>query len=195
MRKIKQIVYWLTPPDQWKCPVIIVLGIFVALATFVFHLSKAPSYLSDQPQTCVNCHVMGPQYASWYHSSHREVASCNDCHVPHNNILNHYYFKAKDGMRHSYMFTFRLEPQVIRIHQAGKDVVQDNCIRCHTEQIHDIKLQTMRPHFTAKIDNAYCIECHRDVPHGTVSSLSSIRDAHIPVPASPVPEWLRSLTK
>ena len=41
---------------------------------------------------------MTPQYATWSHSTHREHAHCNDCHVPHNNILNKYYFKAKDGM-------------------------------------------------------------------------------------------------
>jgi hypothetical protein len=39
----------------------------------------------------------GPQYVTWFHSRHREVATCNDCHVPHDNIVRHYAFKASDG--------------------------------------------------------------------------------------------------
>lgn len=188
-------LHYLIPPDPWKFPVIVILGIFAGLGLFVVHLAKVPSYLSDKPETCVNCHIMAPQYATWSHSSHREVATCNDCHVPHNNIVNHYYFKAMDGLRHSYMFTFRLEPQVITIKQAGKDAVQDNCVRCHTQQIHDTKLTTMRADFHANIEDRYCSECHRETPHGTVNSISSVPDARVPVPSSPVPEWLRKITQ
>ncbi|GAO30581.1 cytochrome c nitrite reductase small subunit [Geofilum rubicundum] len=191
----KPFLHYLVPPDQWKFPVIVVLGIFAGLGLFVFHLAKVPSYLSDSPETCVNCHIMAPQYATWSHSAHREVANCNDCHVPHNNIANHYYFKAMDGLRHSYMFTFRLEPQVITIKQAGKDAVQNNCIRCHTQQIHDIKMTTMRPEFHANIEDRYCVECHRETPHGTVNSISSVPDARVPVPTSPVPDWLRNIAQ
>ncbi len=189
------ILRWLIPPDRWKLPVIVLLGIFCGLGLFVFHLAKLPSYLSDNPQTCVNCHIMAPQYATWSHSSHREWASCNDCHVPHNNIVNHYWFKANDGMRHSYMFTFRLEPQVIFIKQAGKDAVQQNCIRCHSELITDNKLTTMRPDFHANINDRYCTDCHREIPHGRVNSLSSVPYARVPVPESPVPAWLKNIIK
>ncbi|MGM0376191.1 MAG: cytochrome c nitrite reductase small subunit [Bacteroidota bacterium] len=190
MRKNK-LVRWLIPPDPWKFPVLILAGIFIGLGIYVIHISKAPSYLSDEPETCINCHIMGPQYATWSHSSHREWANCNDCHVPHNNVLNHYYFKAKDGMRHSAMFTFRLEPQVIFIKQAGKDVVQQNCERCHEELITDTKLTTMRPEIHRGINNRYCTECHREVPHGRVNSLSSVPNARLPLPDSPVPDWLK----
>jgi len=184
---------WLIPPDPWKFPVIILLGIFAGLGFFVLYLAKVPSYLSDNPQTCVNCHIMAPQYATWSHSSHREWATCNDCHVPHNNIVNHYWFKANDGMRHSFMFTFRLEPQVIFIKQAGKDAVQQNCVRCHTDLITDSRLKTMRPDMHANIDNRYCTECHRETPHGRVNSLSSVPFARVPLPASPVPGWLKDI--
>ena len=66
---------------------------------------------------------MRSEFATWQHSSHREVAVCNDCHVPHNNVFNKYYFKAKDGLRHAAMFTLRMEPQVIKMHEAGQEVV------------------------------------------------------------------------
>ena len=189
--RIKKLVQWIIPPDRWKFPVLILAGIFTGLGIYVIHISKAPSYLSDKPETCVNCHIMAPQYATWSHSSHREWATCNDCHVPHNNALNHYYFKAKDGMRHATMFTFRLEPQVIFIKQAGKEVVQQNCERCHAELISNKRLTTMRPEIHRNIENRYCTDCPRETPHGRVNSLSSVPHARVPLPESPVPDWLQ----
>ena len=111
------------------------------IMAFSFHISRAPSYLSDNPETCTNCHIMSPQYATWSHSSHRENAHCNDCHVPHDNVVNKYYFKAKDGIRHATVFTLRNEPQVIFIKDEGKEVVQHNCVRCHINLLSDSKLQ------------------------------------------------------
>ncbi|PKP21872.1 MAG: cytochrome c nitrite reductase small subunit [Bacteroidetes bacterium HGW-Bacteroidetes-21] len=191
--KIIRFIRFFFPPDGWKLSVIIILGILTGLFAFLFYVSKAHSYLSDNPETCVNCHIMAPQYANWQHSSHREVATCNDCHVPHNNIFNHYYFKAKDGMRHATIFTLRNEPQVIYIHEAGRDVVQQNCIRCHTEQIVDNRANNYSLDMYHYRQERQCLNCHREVPHGRVNSLSSVPNARIPLPQSPVPDWLNQL--
>ena len=110
----------LAPPENWRLPVVLISGMIVGLSLYIIRISNAASYLSDKPETCINCHVMNPQYATWNHSSHRAAANCNDCHVPHNNILNKYYFKAKDGLRHASVFTRRNEPQVILIKEKGK---------------------------------------------------------------------------
>lgn len=185
----------LLPPERWKLPVLIISSIFVGLIIFIFYISKAHSYLSDNPETCTNCHIMAPQYATWNHSSHREVANCNDCHVPHNNVFNKYYFKAKDGLRHATMFTLRMEPQVIFIHEPGKKVVHNNCIRCHEQQITDPKLASSVYNHTKHMQDRACWDCHREVPHGRVNSLSSVPNAQVPLPASPVPDWLKSYTK
>lgn len=190
-----KIVKIFAPPDKWKLPVIIILGIFTGLGIFTIYLSKAPSYLSDKPETCMNCHIMGPQYASWNHSSHRQYTTCMDCHVPHNNVVNKYYFKAKDGMRHSSMFALRLEPQVIFIKEAGKKVVHDNCIRCHSNLLTDDKMNQQSAMFTALREGRSCVECHRYTPHGRVNSLSSVPYARVPVLESPVPEWLKDENK
>ena len=189
------IIKFLKPPAGWRLPVIIALGILIGLTSFAFYISRAPSYLSDKPETCVNCHIMAPQYATWNHSSHRGKAHCNDCHVPHNNVLNKYFFKAKDGMRHATMFTLRLEPQVIHIKPAGAQVVQDNCIRCHEKLLTDaaIKPLTAQTHFQRT--DRRCWECHRETPHGRVNSLTSVPNARVPLPDSPVPEWLNKLMK
>lgn len=182
------------PPAGWKLPVIIVLAVFTGLFLFVFYISNAPSYLSDKPETCVNCHIMAPQYATWNHSSHREHAHCNDCHVPHNNAVNKYYFKAKDGLRHATVFTLRNEPQVIFIKDEGMEVVQDNCVRCHENLITDSKLLRRTDDYDHYRTEKKCWECHREVPHGRVNSLSSTPNAKVPVPESAVPGWLKELT-
>jgi cytochrome c nitrite reductase small subunit len=181
------------PPDQWKIPVIVVLGIFAGIGLLVLHWSKAPSYLGDKPETCMNCHIMAPQYATWAHSSHRSRTHCNDCHVPHNNVVNKYYFKAKDGLRHATMFTLRLEPQVIFIHEAGQNVVQQNCIRCHEELLTNDKMLRYTQTFDEELKDKQCWTCHRETPHGRVNSLSSVPNARVPVAGSPVPEWIKKL--
>lgn len=191
---INRVIKSFTPPGNWRIPVIILLGIFTSLGAYSVYLSKAWSYLSDDPKACVNCHIMAPQYATWYHSSHREVANCNDCHVPHDNTFNKYYFKAKDGLNHATLFTMRAERQVILIGKEGKEAVKENCIRCHTNLFDQSKLisQTKgnyQVHYTIR----ECWECHREVPHGRVNSLSSVPNAKVPVPESPVPEWLKEI--
>ncbi len=172
----------------------IISSVFLGLILFLLYVSKAYSYLSDNPNTCMNCHIMAPQYATWNHSSHREVAHCNDCHVPHNNVFNKYYFKAKDGMRHATMFTLRKEPQVIFIREEGAEVVHKNCIRCHSKLLTDPKLASTVVEHNGHRTDRKCWECHREVPHGRVNSLSSVPNAKVPLPESPVPDWIKEYT-
>jgi len=191
---MKKFLNHLMPPKQWNVAVIILLGIFTGLLAYAFYISNAGSYLSDNPEVCVNCHIMAPQFTTWSHSSHKNVTNCNDCHVPHNNIFNKYFFKAKDGLRHATIFTLRTEPQVIFIKEASKKVVQQNCLRCHKYTIDKI----VTKNHTSNINKLYteerlCWDCHRDVPHGTVNSLSSITYSTAPLPLSPVPQWLKNI--
>ena len=58
------------------------VGIPVGIGAFTFVYAKGFSYLSTDPRACVNCHVMNEQYDGWIKSSHRSVATCNDCHAP-----------------------------------------------------------------------------------------------------------------
>ena len=181
------------PPQGWGRIAAVIGGAMVGLFFYLIYISNAVSYLSDEPETCVNCHIMAPEYATWSHSSHREVAHCNDCHVPHDNFFNKYYFKAKDGMRHAYMFTLRLEPQTIFIREEGKHVVQQNCLRCHSDLVHDSKILALTTTYRDSFNERQCWECHRETPHGRVHSLSSVPFARVPDPGSPVPKWLKNL--
>lgn len=185
----------LAPPARWRIPVILISGILAGLFLYVAYISRVTSYLSDDPSSCMNCHIMAPQYATWSHSAHREKTNCNDCHVPHNNVFNKYYFKARDGMRHATMFTLKREPQVIFIKEEGKQVVQDNCIRCHSDLITDEKVMNYTSQTHHSRTERHCWECHRETPHGRVNSLSSVPYARVPVKGSPLPGWFRQLTE
>lgn len=174
---MKRIKHWLIPPESWQRPVIVMAGVFFGLAAYAFYISKAPSYLSDNPETCINCHVMNPQYNDWNHSSHREVATCNDCHVPHDNVFSKYLFKMQDGLRHATIFTLRTEPQTIYIREAGQEAVQSNCIRCHGRTTGMQYLGSVLPGYTNHLQQRHCLDCHRETPHSRVNSLSSAPNA------------------
>ncbi len=181
----------LGPPPNWSIPVTIVSGILVGLLLLILHIANATSYLSDKPEACMNCHVMAPQYATWQRGSHGRVAVCNDCHVPHDNLLRKYLFKASDGTRHSFMFTFRLEPQVIQVKSAGIAVIQENCIRCHSHLMREVysgwNTFTVVRHGAGKL----CWECHRETPHGRVNSLASVPYSRVPRLKPVIPDWLQ----
>lgn len=176
----------LRPPRRWNLLVLLGTGTLAGLLAMTLHISRATSYLTDDPAACVNCHIMAPQYTSWQHSSHGRFTTCNDCHVPQDPIRK-YAFKAYDGTRHAFMFTFKMEPQVIRMHPPGQWVVQNNCVRCHSDY-----LETTIAH--AGVDHGEgrrCWDCHREVPHGRVNSLASAPHARVPTP-EPIrmPAWL-----
>ena len=58
-------------------------GVALGLGLFTFGYAEGLSYFSSDPQACINCHAMQDQWDGWNHSSHRNVATCNDCHTPH----------------------------------------------------------------------------------------------------------------
>ncbi|MGQ9505400.1 MAG: cytochrome c nitrite reductase small subunit [Thermogutta sp.] len=156
---------WFPFPLRWL--IFAALGACLGLGALTVHVSRAPSYLSDEPEVCVNCHVMRPEYVSWRHSSHAEVANCNDCHVPHDSFLAHWLFKARDGLWHATVFTMRWEPQVIRLSDRAVPVVEANCRRCHE---HLVGFTALREH---ERDDLRCWDCHGQVPHGETRGLAS----------------------
>jgi cytochrome c nitrite reductase small subunit len=187
----KSLIQYLLPPPNWRFSVIILLGIIAGLGIHLINISNAVSYLSDKPQTCVNCHVMYPEYATWEKGSHGRVTTCNDCHVPQDNVIRKYLFKAQDGMRHAYMFTFRLEPQVIRIKEAGREAVQENCIRCHANYLHPVSLRAIGAKSIYEETERVCWDCHRETPHGKVHSLSSSPNIIRPELGPVIPAWIK----
>jgi cytochrome c nitrite reductase small subunit len=130
----------------------------VAVLGTVLYVSDFTAYLGNNPQACNNCHVMDYAYENWYHSGHGKWAACNDCHTPHD-FIPKYIVKAQSGFRHVSAFLLGHIPDAIRARESSREVVQENCVRCHQETVALI-LEGPMP-----LDR-YCYECHRNVAHG-----------------------------
>jgi cytochrome c nitrite reductase small subunit len=136
------------------------IGVLLGLGAFTADYAEATSYLSSDPRTCVNCHVMRDQYDGWQKASHHAAATCNDCHVPQD-LLGKYWTKAEHGYRHSKGFTLQDFHEPIRITTSSLDVVQANCVRCHAPFVGDIHTT-----YAPKNEAANCVHCHSHVGHG-----------------------------
>ena len=88
---------WMTKPRLLIAAAVFVVGSLIGVGLFTFVYARGISYLGNDPASCVNCHVMERQYDAWMAGSHTNVATCNDCHAPHDNLINKYYVKADNG--------------------------------------------------------------------------------------------------
>lgn len=136
------------------------LGLAGGVGLFTFGYGKGAAYLSNNPETCINCHVMQDYYDSWQHSSHHHVAVCNDCHLsPH--PVGKWVTKADNGFFHSLAFTLDNYHKPIRIKPRNRDVTQSACLHCHADMTqHMLPLQEAEAE-----DPFYCYRCHTDVGH------------------------------
>lgn len=134
------------------------LGVFGGLGAFTFGYGKGASYLSNDPQSCANCHVMQDHFDSWEKSTHSHVAVCNDCHLPHHSI-GKWIVKGDNGFFHSLAFTLGNYPEPLRIKPRNRRVTQGTCLHCHSELVHDALLDETSG------EVMQCIHCHQDVGH------------------------------
>ena len=156
--------------EKGRIPALIAIGAVLGLLGVTVRASNTASYLSNDAQTCINCHVMNNAYATWLRGSHGRRAVCNDCHVPNLNPVGKMAFKAMDGARHSAVFTLHNEPQVLRLNENAVPVVQGNCLRCHANQFFMVRL--------ADTAERPCWDCHP--VHGHVQSLSASENSRHP---------------
>jgi len=138
----------------------LVVGSLLGLGGYTFHYAEGGSYFSNDPKACVNCHVMREPYDAWQKASHHAVATCNDCHVPHE-FLPKYLVKAENGFWHSKGFTLQDFPEPIRIRPKNARVLQENCLDCHRDVVQEIVA-----HGSAGDATNNCVRCHASVGHG-----------------------------
>ncbi len=155
-----------------------ILGM-VGMFAYVVQASKMMSYFSEDPKVCINCHSMNTQYATWQHSSHRERATCVDCHLPRESLVDKLLAKSRDGFNHSYAMTFRTYlDNNIRASKNAQQRIQANCISCHQEMVSEItaRLELYRTGGATNTLERKCWECHRNVPHGRLRGLTTTPD-------------------
>ena len=132
-------------------------GVAGGLGLYTFVYAKGYSYLTNDPEACPNCHVMNDQYAGWVKSSHRAVATCNDCHTPAG-FVRKYAAKARNGFWHSVAFTSGRYPEPLRIKPHNTRIAEEACRRCHQPIVDAIE-------GNAGLEELSCIRCHGAVGH------------------------------
>lgn len=147
----------------------ILLGVMLGLGGFTFVYARGYSYLSNDPSVCGNCHIMDDHLDAWNKSSHKAVATCNDCHTPHS-FPAKYVVKAKNGFWHSFYFTTGRFPDPLRITPPNHDVTEEACRYCHasiTAAIDSSPGAHATPLEGSSIDGEAftCTRCHRYVGH------------------------------
>lgn len=138
----------------------VLIGVLVGAGVFTLAYAEGLSYMSNDPEACINCHIMNEQYDGWVKGTHKDVATCNDCHVPHR-LLSKYIAKARNGWHHSSAFTLQNFDEPIRIKPGNAATLEHNCRTCHTELVADIS-----GHYGSSEEGPECTHCHRDVGHG-----------------------------
>jgi cytochrome c nitrite reductase small subunit len=167
----------LTAGQRWALGAAILGGMALGLGVFTFGFAHGASYLTNDPEACANCHVMSEHYSAWLKGSHRNVATCNDCHTPHD-LVGKYTVKAKNGFWHSFYFTVGGYPDPLRITEGNRRVTEEACRYCHqqiTEAIDHRPRAVSRTDETAPLSPAVhsalaseeisCIRCHEYVGH------------------------------
>ena len=160
----------------------VLAGLLLGIGGATLHEAKALSYLSNDPKVCANCHIMQPQFQAWQKSSHHAVATCGDCHLPHD-FVGKWLTKALNGYHHSKGFTLQDFHEPIMIKTRNARVLQANCLRCHDDLVHALisTRDASRPG-----DALQCVHCHITAGHGdTVGLGGPERPAEIPDAAPP----------
>ena len=158
MSRWSSIRAWFTRPRLLMAAAVFVVGSLIGVGLFTFIYAKGISYLGSNPATCANCHVMERQYDAWLAGSHTNVAGCNDCHAPHDNIVAKYYVKAENGFWHGLKFTTGWYPENIEIRESNLKVTNEACLYCHADFTSDMRM-------TSGSEQINCTSCHVNVGH------------------------------
>jgi cytochrome c nitrite reductase small subunit len=143
----------------------VLVGVLLGLGAYTFLYAHGLSYLSTDPAACANCHIMQSQYDSWQKSSHHTVATCVDCHLPHD-FIGKYVAKAENGWHHSKGFTLQDFHEPIMIKSKNALILQRNCLACHQEIAHGL-IEGVN----GGPDEVQCVHCHVGVGHGETTGL------------------------
>lgn len=150
------------PPNRVTIALAVVialaLGVAAGIGSYTFVYAKGASYLSNDPKACANCHIMQDHLDGWIKSSHRAVATCNDCHTPPG-LVPKYFTKADHGFFHSLAFTTGKFHEPIQMKDRSRRVVEGACRKCHQDIVHDIEATR------ESAETMSCIRCHSSVGH------------------------------
>ncbi len=139
------------------------IGIICVALVGLFVVLGPPQLLakSETPEFCASCHVMEAQHTAFMHSGAHRRLKCVDCHLPNDNVANHYIWKSIDGMKDVLVFNSGKMPERIELSEHGAKMVKANCIRCHETLVS--QMDTSRD----------CWSCHRRITHTGTGAIAT----------------------
>lgn len=143
------------------------IGVTIGIGSYTFVYAQGASYLTTDPRSCANCHVMNEQYAGWVKSSHRHAATCADCHMPHD-FVGKWTAKAISGFNHSLAFTTGNFPEPIRIGERNRKITEQTCRSCHAPIVAAIDTHAggaAKKRSGEDEEPLSCVRCHLSVGH------------------------------
>ena len=150
---------------------IIILVVFFVTITKVYHYSEKSEF-------CASCHEMKIHYDSFKASKHHNehVENCHACHVGPG-LKGYAHAKLSDGTHDSLMHSFRAytDGSFIEIAEDSLQILNGNCIRCHSEgftkdKSHIEFVLKSNKHRTEvshgiSLEKLTCTDCHLGVVH------------------------------
>jgi len=155
------------------------IGVFLGL--FGSWVTYEGLHRTSDDKFCIVCHEMAPMVSAYHTDPHGGQgesgfkASCVSCHMPHDNVFNYIYTKAKNGVVEGAIHFFG-DVDAIDWHANRKNrdkfVYDDGCISCHsnykTNAFISPKGQQMHTHYDALLGTDKqigCASCHVEVGH------------------------------
>lgn len=121
---------------------------------------------------------MKPMHEAFLHDVHGGnnsvgfKAECVSCHLPHDNVANYLFVKARNGIS-EVAINFLGSPEKINWQEKRKDrkhfVYDSGCLSCHgnLQKATTQAGKSFLPHrdYFAKRTTKTCVECHENVGH------------------------------
>lgn len=146
----------------------------IVLVVFFVTLNKVYHY-SEKSEFCASCHEMKIHYDSFKASKHHNehVENCHACHVGPG-LKGYAHAKLSDGTHDSFMHAFQAytDGTFIEIAEDSLQILNENCIRCHSEGFtkdkSHIEFATRSyksgTHGTTH-EKLHCTDCHLGIVH------------------------------
>lgn len=147
--------------SRWaRVLLVVVIAVFLLAGVVAFVMFGPPRVAERfaEPEFCASCHVMEPQFAAYQAGSHDHVDSCNDCHLPNDGFVRHYFWEGIVGVRDLVEFNLNMIPEHIRVRERSRDWIEENCLRCHREAVSTAMMSEGRR----------CWQCHQELYHDSV---------------------------
>ena len=152
------------------------VGFFTIIVLVVFFVTINKVYhYSEKSEFCASCHEMKIHYDSFKASKHHNehVENCHACHVGPG-LKGYAHAKLSDGTHDSFMHSFQAysDGEFIEIAEDSLQILNGNCVRCHTEgftkdksHIEFVLKSNKRGTHGETPEKLECTDCHLGVVH------------------------------